>query len=106
MLLRQLPAACSRSAGLRSNWTSFSTSAKVAGETGGPTSGAVPKAGGAPAGGAEAWEAVLRHAAETAARAAETRLRKWRREFCMIYAIVAGRGCAASDLFRWSARNI
>src|SRR6185437_3607369 len=48
MLRRQLPAACARSSAASENWTSFSASAKVAGETGGPTSGLVPKAGGAP----------------------------------------------------------
>ena len=48
---RQLSAACCRSSGFSSNWTSFSASAKVTVETGGPTSGDVPKGGGAPAGG-------------------------------------------------------
>ena len=66
---RQLPAATSRSASLRGNWTSFSASAKVEIETAGPTSGAVPKAGGAPGVGIaeEPLElgAGLRHAAIT-----------------------------------------
>src|SRR5579863_7527855 len=50
MELRQLLAVSARSDGRSSNCTSFSASAKVAGETSGPTGGAVPKAGGAPAG--------------------------------------------------------
>src|SRR5215831_3914659 len=50
MVFRQLSAACYRSSGFSSNWSSFSASAKVPVETGGPTSGDVPKAGGAPAG--------------------------------------------------------
>src|SRR5580658_5915692 len=47
---RQLPAASARSEARKSTCTSFSDSAKVDGETSGPTGGAVPKAGGAPAG--------------------------------------------------------
>ncbi len=50
MVVRQLAAACARSAALNSTCTSFSASAMVAGETSGPTAGAVPKAGGAPGG--------------------------------------------------------
>ena len=49
--------------------TSFSASAKVAMETGGPASGAAPNAGGAPAGGADGFCSVLSHAT-----AAESRL--------------------------------
>src|SRR5881296_2603618 len=48
---RQLPAACSRSLAVICRFTSFSASAKVAADTAGPNSGAVPKAGGAPGGG-------------------------------------------------------
>ena len=48
--IRQLLAACARSAGVICNCTSFSASAKVAVETSGPTAGLVPKAGGAPGG--------------------------------------------------------
>ena len=47
---RQLPAASARSASVNSTCTSFSASAKVAGDTSGPTGGAVPNAGGAPGG--------------------------------------------------------
>src|SRR6266705_6277879 len=54
MDLRQLPAACLRSAPVNWMLTNFSASAKVWAETSGPTSGAVPKAGGAPGGGAVA----------------------------------------------------
>src|SRR5215831_6281879 len=51
MALRQLPAACVRSAVVNSTWTSFSASAKVAAPTSGPTGCAVPNAGGVPGGG-------------------------------------------------------
>src|SRR6266581_9668079 len=54
MDLRQLPAACLRSAPVNWMLTNFSASAKVWAETSGPTSGAVPKAGGAPGGSAVA----------------------------------------------------
>ena len=81
-----------RSAGLSSNCTSFSASANVAGETGGPTAGAVPKAGGAPGGGAADSGEGLRQAAVPAMRAAEARLRNCRRELGMVSPnhIVAG----------------
>src|SRR5215471_144021 len=85
MVLRQLPAAISRSAALNSTCTSFSASANVDGETAGPVSGAVPKAGGAP-GGREVESGVgLRHAAAAAQRAAEERLRKRLRESDMVF---------------------
>ena len=74
-ILRQLPAACSRSAGVSENCTSFSASAKVAAETGGPKSGAVPKAGGAPAGGVPESATGLRQAVAAVRNAAEARLR-------------------------------
>src|SRR5262249_18521828 len=48
--LRQFAAACSRSLAVICTLTSFSASAKVAGETSGPYAGAVPNAGGAPGG--------------------------------------------------------
>src|SRR6266702_5327013 len=54
MDLRQLPAACFRSAPVNWMLTNFSASAKVWAKTSGPTSDAVPKAGGAPGGGAVA----------------------------------------------------
>ena len=83
--LRQFPAACSRSEGVRSNCTSFSASAKVAAETGGPTSGAVPKAGGDPGGRLDALCCGLRHAANAALKAMDARFRNRRREFGMPY---------------------
>ena len=46
--VRQLAVAISRWSGLIVTCASFSASAKVAGETGGPDSGPVPKVGGAP----------------------------------------------------------
>src|ERR1700761_7601534 len=53
--LRQLATACLRSPSLKFIWTSFSASAKVNGETSGPTAGAVAKAGGVPGGASEAF---------------------------------------------------
>src|SRR6266849_7147128 len=50
MFTRQVSAARARSAFVNCAWTSFSASAKVAGETSGPTAGPVPNAGGAPGG--------------------------------------------------------
>src|ERR1035438_569425 len=50
MVVRQLPAATARSVPVSSTCMSFSASAKVEGETSGPTAGAAPKAGGAPGG--------------------------------------------------------
>src|SRR5437016_5653741 len=47
---RQDSAASARSAGVKFTCTSFSASAKVAGDTSGPTAGPVPNAGGAPGG--------------------------------------------------------
>ena len=69
---RQLSAAIARSVSLRVTCMSFSASRKVAGETRGPTSGSVPKAGGAP-GVALVWDAAVvfgspRHAAATPSR--------------------------------------
>lgn len=85
MELRQLLVAVARSEALRSNRTSFSASAKVEVETAGPTSGAVPKAGGAPGVETAVPESTvgLRHAAKTAKKAVEARFRKRRREFDM-----------------------
>jgi hypothetical protein len=65
MDLRQLAAAISRSAELIVTCTSFSASANVAAETGGPDSGPVPKVGGAPGvvggtGGVPTWASVRR----------------------------------------------
>src|SRR5438477_10325805 len=83
MLLRQLDAAISRSAALISTCASFSACANVAGETGGPTSGDVPNAGGAPGGKSAALLTGLRQAAVTAAMLADTRVRNCRRDFAM-----------------------
>ena len=52
MDVRQLLAIIWRCASVICTWTNFSASAKVAGETSGPTGGAVLKAGGAPGVGA------------------------------------------------------
>jgi|SRR5690348_4086943 hypothetical protein len=85
MLLRQLPAAVWRSAGLSSNCTSFSASAKVDVETGGPASGDVPKAGGAPGVvGADSDCVGWRQATEEVISAAETPLRNCRRELDIV----------------------
>src|SRR3979411_3556753 len=62
-MLRQLPAAVARSLALNSICTSFSASAKVDGDTSGPTAGAVPKAGGAPGGKSAGFCARLEYAA-------------------------------------------
>jgi hypothetical protein len=70
-------------------WTSFSASAKVPPDTSGPTGGAVPKAGGAPGGGAAVFSAALRHAAAEAIRAMDARFRNCLRDFGMHH-IVAG----------------
>ena len=77
--LRQLPAAVSRSDGLSSNCTSFSASANVEGETGGPASGAVPKAGGLPAGRPVESAAGLRQATSDVMSTPDERLRNLRR---------------------------
>jgi hypothetical protein len=84
MVFRQLSAACCRSSGFSSNWTNLSASAKVTVETGGPTSGDVPKAGGAPAGGTSvrAFCFVSSQAAATAIRTdAPVPVRKSLRDF-------------------------
>src|ERR1019366_10042102 len=73
------------------NWTSFSPSAKVAGNTAGPTGGAVPKAGGAPAGGAPGVCDARRHAAAEAIRAADARFRNCLRDFDMHHIVVKSR---------------
>jgi hypothetical protein len=51
MALRQLETACLSSSSFNSTCTSFSASAKVNGDTPGPTGAAVAKAGGDPGGG-------------------------------------------------------
>src|SRR5258706_8509741 len=63
MVARQLSAATFKSLGVISIWTSFCASVKVVVETTGPTSGAVPKAGGAPGGRSAGFCASLRSAA-------------------------------------------
>src|SRR5664280_3112897 len=83
MALLQLPAAWASSSELNSTSTSFSAWAKVAGDTGGPTGGAVPKAGGAPGGGAAGVWAARRHAAAEAIRPMEARFRDCLRDFAM-----------------------
>src|SRR5882762_1991310 len=59
MVRRQLSAATERSFAFISYCTNFSASAKVAEDTSGPTSGAVPNAGGAPGVGCEGFEVWL-----------------------------------------------
>src|SRR3982751_1706033 len=83
MLLRQLPAAASRSAGLIGNWMSLSASAKVDAETGGPTSGAAPKVGGAPGVASPVFCSAFRQAVLSAARPADALRRKRRRDLTM-----------------------
>src|SRR5258708_25175238 len=80
--LRQLPAACDRSAEVNSNWTSFSASANVEVDTCGPTAGAVPNAGGAPAGGSPVFGCFLLQAAAAPINPNEV-FRKWRRDLDM-----------------------
>jgi hypothetical protein len=53
MILRQLVAAMEHSLGVISTWTNFPASAKVEGETSGPTAGLVPNAPGEPGGNSE-----------------------------------------------------
>jgi hypothetical protein len=82
--LRQLAAAIFRSASVIVTCASFSASAKVAGETSGPTSGAVPNVGGAPGGGVVVdfdsdfwpWQAATVPRSPSGAR-----IRNWRRVF-------------------------
>ena len=75
IVFRQLPAAMLRSPLPSSNCTSFSASAKVDVETGGPASGDVPKAGGAPGVVVAASGARLRHPGNAAMRKVETRVK-------------------------------
>src|SRR5947209_19215124 len=63
MVRRQLLAPMPRSASVNCTCMSFSASAKVEGETSGPTSGPVPKAGGSPGGRLLAVWAWLRRVA-------------------------------------------
>src|SRR5215831_13103924 len=84
MVFRQLVAACWRSSGFSSNWFSFSASAKVAIETGGPTSGDVPNAGGAPAGGTSAPDFCFASLqADAAAIRTDAPVRKSLRDFAI-----------------------
>src|ERR1700678_718661 len=90
MVVRQLPAATARSAALNSTCTSFSASLKVAGETCGPTAGAVPKAGGAPGGGMAASGAGFRHADAAAARPMDARLKNCLRDLDILRGYCVG----------------
>src|SRR6185437_1831125 len=83
MLARQLWAACFKSALDISIWTSFSASENVAGETGGPTCGAVPNAGGAPGGSSAGFWELERQPAVAASTARELRFRNCLRELDM-----------------------
>src|SRR5215831_5453659 len=80
MLLRQFAAAISRSGPVISKRTSFAASSKVAADTAGPTSGAVPKAGGAPGVGAAGLVFALLHAPAAAASRAHDPVRNCRLE--------------------------
>src|SRR6266508_1198066 len=88
--LRQLPAACARSAGVISTRTSLSASANVATLTSGPTGGAVPNAGGVPAtgvtcgAGGATWASAARLAAATPTAPAAARARNSLRDSDMV----------------------
>lgn len=84
MVLRQFPAAISRSAGLSSKRTNLPASANVDADTGTPDAGAVPNAGGAPGGSAAGSATGLRHAAAAAERTAADEFKNCRREFDML----------------------
>src|SRR5215471_6899639 len=77
---RQLEAASSRASRVNSICTSFSASAKVAGETSGPSFGPVPNAGGIPGGGSFAVCARARAADAAPSRFRDPFLKKFRRE--------------------------
>src|SRR5579864_4593978 len=64
--VRQLSAACWRSSAFISNCTSFPASSNAGAETGGPTAGDVPNAGGAPATGSPGPASLREHDAATA----------------------------------------
>src|SRR5258708_38237087 len=83
MILRQLPAATARSLALISTCTSFSASAKVDGDTSGPTAGAVPKAGGAPGGKSAGFCARLEYAAAAPSTPRDVTAKNCLRDFDM-----------------------
>src|SRR5438270_8009271 len=83
MVLRQLPAATARSAAVISNCTSFSASAKVAGDTSGPTAGPVPNAGGAPGGSCVGSCVLLLEATAAPIRPSEVWVKKCLRDLDM-----------------------
>src|SRR5258707_777669 len=82
--LRHVSAACCRSAGVIVTCISFSASAKVSGDTGGPEPTPVPNVGGAPGAvgvDCEPVGACLRQAAATTNTPSGARIRNWRRVF-------------------------
>jgi hypothetical protein len=83
MELRQLPAASARSDWRKFTCTSFSASAKVDGETSGPTGGAVPKAGGVPAGSSPGSCFLLLQAVAAPSRPIDELAKKFLRDFDM-----------------------
>src|ERR1017187_1543762 len=92
MVVRQLPAATARSVPLSSTCMSFSASAKVEGDTSGPTAGAVPNAGGAPGGSWAGFGALLGPAAAVPSKPRDVRDRNCLSDFdmCPPNRIVAG----------------
>jgi hypothetical protein len=84
METRQLPAASARSDARKSTWTSFPASAKVDGETSGPTGGAVPNAGGEPAGSSPDADFLTLHAAAAPSMLIDVVARKRLRDFDMV----------------------
>src|SRR5579884_1416829 len=99
MASRQLPAAISRSGGVRSKRTSFSACSNVAGETTGPTGGEVPNAGGAPGGNSEGLAVCPFRAAAAPSMPSDVRARNSLRDFAMsppngaLYPLGQNSGC-------------
>jgi hypothetical protein len=83
MFTRQLSAAWARSVAANPTCTSFSASAKVAGDTSGPTAGPVPNAGGAPGGSWFGCWALLIRDAVAAISPSEVRVKNCLRDFDM-----------------------
>src|SRR5216683_7989382 len=101
--LRQLAAASLRSASCNSTWTSFSASAKVSGDTSGPTGGAVAKAGGVPAGNSTGFFSWLQEETAIPRRPRELFVRNCLRDFDMapLLRILDGAPCQKQTI-HWS----
>src|ERR1022692_2744954 len=84
MVVRQLPAATARSVPVSSTCMSFSASAKVEGDTSGPTAGAVPNAGGAPGGSSAGFCALPGRAAAAPSNPRDVRDRNCLRDFDIV----------------------